>query len=140
MFRAIGSCLLLIAGSLAVGCGGGDARPGATIEGTVLLDGQPLEMGSVHFTSPQSGETTYANLDSNGKYAVEFPKVDVGQRYLISVDKPVFVAEDAYAPLPPQPKMKRKIPPKYTSRTNSGLEVEIEKGGKLTHDIELSSS
>ena len=139
MFRTIGSGLVCLAVSLALGCTGEATRPSAKIEGTVLLDGQPLEVGSVHFTSPQTGETAYANLSPGGKYVVEFPEVDLGQRYQVAITKPVVELEHATDVAPAQPKMP-KIPAKYSDRTTSGIVIEVDQGGTLTRDIELSSS
>ena len=140
MLRTIGNGLVCLAVSLAMGCTEDNARPSAKIEGTVLLDGKPLEVGSVHFTSPQTGETAYANLGPGGKYVVEFPEVDLGQSYQVAVSEPVIELEDATAVAPPPPKDARKIPPKYSNRTTSGITIEVDQGGTLTRDIELSSS
>lgn len=124
---------------MTLGCGGDRQRPAAEIQGQVRLDGEPLSQGSVHFTSPRSGETAYANLDSSGRYSVRFDQVDVGEVYEVSVSTPVIDEQDAHAVVAPQ-KMNVTIPSKYTNRTTSGLSLTIEDAGTHEFDIDMSSS
>ncbi len=139
MFRKLMFALLLCSGVVSFGCSGRSARPPATIEGVVTLDGEPLPQGSIHFTSPLTGESAYVNLEPGGTYSVTFPEADVGEAYEVSIQKPQIEEDDAHARVAPV-KMDVKIPPKYTDRTTSGLTYEIQDGGTQTFDVELTSS
>ena len=139
MFREFLFVLLLCSSAVCLGCSGRSTRPPATIEGTVTLDGKPLPQGSVHFTSPLTGESAYVNLEPGGTYSVTFPETDVGEAYEVSVRKPEIEEDDAHARVAPV-KMDVKIPPKYTDRTTSGLTYEVQEEGTQTFDIELTSS
>ncbi len=138
MVRISFAAFLVLSAALTVGCTGQTSRPSATIEGIVRYDGKPLEQASVHFTSPLTGESAVANVDSSGKYTIEFPKADVGQLYEIAIQRPYVEVEDAHA-VPKIIPMKTKIPSKYHLRTTSGLTYKVEKGGQQTFDIELQS-
>lgn len=134
-FAGVVICLVVIAG-----CGGAGARPSASISGQVRLDGAPLSAGSIHFTSPKTGETAYANLDGNGRYRVTFPEADLGAEYEVAVRAPVDEDIDATALLEnPQPRTETVIPQKYTDRTTSGLRAEIARAGENEFDFELQS-
>ncbi|MFI4875633.1 MAG: hypothetical protein ACIALR_09860 [Blastopirellula sp. JB062] len=128
----------LLATSWLIGCGGGEKRPSATIRGTVTLDDQPLTQGSVHFTSPKTGESTYANLGPNGDYEITFPFADIGQAYQISINKPVEEETDAHVlEARRNTPSEVKIPSKYTERTTSGLTLTLDRPGDTQHDIAL---
>ncbi|MEW4455208.1 hypothetical protein AB1L30_21245 [Bremerella sp. JC817] len=132
--------LMIVVGCVGMGgCSGKSSRPSATIEGVVRYNGQPLEQASVHFTSPLTGESAYANLENGGKYVIEFPEADVGQKYEIAVRRPYIEVEDAHS-APKIIPMKVAIPSKYHHRTTSGLSFQLEQGGMQTFDIELSKS
>ncbi|WP_146594569.1 carboxypeptidase-like regulatory domain-containing protein [Novipirellula galeiformis] len=127
--------------ALLVGCGGdGDARQAATISGQVLLDGAPLSVGSIQLTSPKTGESASANLDSDGRYSVTFPKADVGADYEVTLGPPVEDDLDATALMenPPE-KVRSLIPKKYTDRTTSGLKTTLEAAGENQFNVELLS-
>ncbi len=130
-------CLLA---SLVIGCGESDPRPPVEISGVVNLDGAPLQEGSIHFTSGQTGETSYANLNEKGQYSLKFPKADLNTQYEIKIGPPVVDEQDAHAlENNPPSKMKQSIPKKYLNRTTSGLKVKIEKDGKNEFDFDLTS-
>ena len=131
--------LVVLAGAILLGCSGKPSRPSATIEGTVRYNGEPLEQASVHFTSPLTGESAYANLEPGGKYSLFFPEVDVGQRYEIAVRRLYIEVENAHDP-PKIIPMKVKIPSKYHNRTTSGLSFQLEQPGLQSFDIELTRS
>lgn len=131
--------LIAILGLMLTGCQGRSSRPPAEIQGVVRLNGEPLEQASVHFTSPRTGESAYANVEPGGTYRIPFPEVDVGELYEVAVRKPVIEVEYATDAPKSQPKTV-KIPDKYANRRTSGLSFKIESGGTQTYDIELSGS
>jgi len=122
-----------------VGCQGRSSRPSAEIQGVVRMDGKPLEQASVHFTSPRTGESAYANVEPGGTYRIPFPEVDIGELYEVAVRKPILQVEYATDAPTSQPKTTH-IPGKYADRRTSGLTFKIEEGGQQTFDIELSGS
>lgn len=127
--------------SLTVGCSSDtDARPPVEINGTITLDGTPLQEASIQFTSPKTGESAYANLDAGGQYTVTFPKADIGTEYEIAISAPVVNEENAMS-LAEKPKEKTaaKIPAKYSNRTTSGLKAKIEQTGKNEFNFDLKS-
>ena len=81
-----------------------EAKSG-TLTGQVLLDGKPVERGSI-VIRPKKGKLLKAKLDENGKFA--FSKIPVG-------DYQVGIVSDL-------------VPKKYRSSKNSGLEVSVEVG------------
>ena len=132
--------LILITTSFS-GCNGStDSRPAVEINGTVTLDGDPLQEGSIQFSSPKTGESAYANLDANGHYSISFPQADIGTEYEIIVNPPVVEEENAMA-LAEKPKAKStmKIPAKYSNRTTSGLKAKIQQAGSNEANFELKS-
>lgn len=131
--------MIALFGLMLTGCQGRSSRPPADIHGVVRLDGKPLEQASVHFTSPRTGESAYANVEPGGIYRIPFPEVDIGELYEIAVRKPIVEVEYATDAPTSQPKT-TKIPDKYANRRSSGLTFKIESGGPQTFDIDLSGS
>ncbi|MBA2113467.1 hypothetical protein [Bremerella alba] len=138
MFRYALFTLAVFTWVACLGCNQRSARPSVTIEGTVTVDETPLPQGSIHFTSPLTGESAYVNLQPDGTYAVSFPEADLGEAYEVSIQKPQIELEDAHAKAE-RIKMDVKIPPKYAHRTTSGLTFTVQEGGTQTFDVELSS-
>src|SRR5262245_57469496 len=60
------------------GCAGGTTYPGATVSGTVTLDGKPIEEGTINFvpTTPGQGQAASATI-AGGKYSAA--KVPLGK-------------------------------------------------------------
>lgn len=125
--------------SLAIGCTGTqDNRPPIEISGTVTLNGQALQEASIQFTSPKTGESAYANLDTSGHYTLTFPKADIGSEYEITITPPVVEEENAMALAEkPKQKTKPKILRKYSNRTTSGLKAKIKQAGKSEFNFDL---
>lgn len=125
---------------LSIGCGGGTPRPAVTIVGIVTLDGEPLSGASIRFTSPESGETAYANLDDGGRYRVRFPEADIGVEYVATVGTPVEDDLDAtaIAENPPE-RVRDLVPEKYRDRSSSGLKVMVSGGGETEFNVDLTS-
>lgn len=126
---------------LMVGCGGSehDRRPQAEFTGVVTLDGKPLEEGSIHFVSPQTGETAAVNLGSGGAYSLVFPAVDIGAEYQVLIRNTMPPEALDASNLPPIPKMTITLPKKYTDRMTSDLKAKVEQGGKNTFDFNLNA-
>jgi hypothetical protein len=67
--------LLLFAGLLAAcgGCGG----PAATVQGTVTIDGQLAQQGTVVFHPIDKGPTAYGSIATDGTYAIRVGQGDL---------------------------------------------------------------
>lgn len=128
-----GACLFGLA--LLAGCGGGG--PGATVEGSVTLDGQPLQEGAISFV-PADGKTASAGgTITDGKYSVAVPPGP--KRVEITASK-VVGQRPAYAGDPNSPMIditKSIVPPRYNSQSELTLEVQ---SGDNQKDFALKGS
>jgi len=122
-----------------LGCGKTSSRPSASFSGTVTLDGKPLQAGSIQFTSLESGESAYVNLDSSGHFKVEFPEADVGARYDVTVGQPIQEVDAIDAMTAPAAKAVSKVPERYASRGTSKLSAKLDQMGENIVDFDLSA-
>lgn len=148
----LASCLMICSLFLLTGCGG-DGRPTLVpIEGSVTLDGQPLDGATIAFI-PNTGNTiqrgskgsstsggkftvgTYANDDGIpvGSY-----KVTVIKKELVSKLPDDYNSEDPAASRKPI-KYKWITPQSYSIPGESGLTVEITSDGMSPSTIALTS-
>src|SRR5262249_32172402 len=67
--RSTVRCLAIAAAFVIVGCN--SQGPTASIYGTVTLDGEPLEKGTITFTSVDSGGAICSGVISRGQYSVD---------------------------------------------------------------------
>ena len=131
-FRVLG--LLLLCSF--VGCGGPfDAR----VKGTVTLNGQPLDRGTVAFFPLAQGPPAHGRIDASGNYAVRVGR----EKGLPSGDYEVTVQATIPAEIPegwmgPPPKGNPITPAKYHNRATSGLKYTVSRGSNEIN-IELSS-
>jgi len=122
------------------GCETRKTRPKIEIFGTVTIDGQPLDEGSIHFSSPKTGETTYSNIDTEGNYSVSFEAADIGEAYEVAIGPTIANQNDVPASqLVALPKMSIKIPKRYSMRHTSGLTTMIEHAGRNQFDCTLKT-
>ncbi len=118
------------------GCGGGDALNRQAVSGTVLLDGQPLESGSIRF-EPQSAGTGGGTVIRAGKYALA---KEVG---LSPGDYQVAISGTAGDPGTPSmdddaPQMAQElVPPQYNTQTT--LSVTVTDNGSQQFDFSLET-
>jgi hypothetical protein len=128
-----GACLLGL--TIFVGCGGGG--PGATVEGSVTLDGQPVQNGTISFV-PADGKTASAGGKiADGKYSVAVPPGP--KRVEIAASK-VVGQRPAYAGDPNSPMIditESIIPPRYNAQSELTFEV---KAGDNQKDFALKGS
>src|SRR5262249_16252208 len=69
-------CIFVIASSsLALSGSAGKSR--ATVQGTITLDGQPIELGAISFIPVNGQSPTTGGPISNGQYSV--PSVPIGE-------------------------------------------------------------
>jgi len=141
----IGTALLCVGGlvvSLGLsGCSGnGDSRPQSEFFGVVTFDDKPMEEGSIHFTSPKTGESAFCNLGEGGAYQVTFPGGDLNESYEVTIKEAVVDTEGIPAhEMPPPVKLSVSLPQRYRQRPTSGLRATLEKPGKNHVDFALTT-
>lgn len=118
-----------------VGCGGTGLAP---VEGTVLLEGQPLADAEVIF-KPDQGRPSVGRTDENGHYklmyAQDAPGVAPGHH---RVSIATFIeADDASDDPKIQQGRKESLPAKYNKQTT--LEATIDKKGRADLNFELQA-
>jgi len=124
---------------MAWSCSRTPIRPPASFSGTVTLDGQPLESGSIQFTSLFSGEAAYVNLDSSGHFNVEFPEADVGTSYDVTVGPPIQEIDAIDAMSAPKSKSASKVPVRYANRGTSKLSAQLHQAGENAVNFDLTT-
>jgi len=119
-------CLLALAGC------SGSAYPVSTVEGTIAVDGVPLEEGSLSFSPLESnaGQAISAEIKA-GKYRSD--KVPRGKS-LVIVSSFKDIGEKHVEFGITYPKLKNMVPEKYAA----GIELNVD-AAKMTHNFELES-
>lgn len=116
------------------GCGG---KP-ASVTGVVILDGEPLEHGTVGFAPTSGGMRAAGTIQSDGSYKLMTNResgLDVGE-YAVTVSSREPGKENpAGGPPMPGPYI---TPRRYAIASTSGLQYQVDKGSNVI-DIELSS-
>jgi hypothetical protein len=130
------SALIALAGLLVSGCGSGNF---GTVNGTVSLDGKPLEGGNVAFYATGSGPVSYGTIGADGSYHLRSASRD-------SVVVGSYVATISYRSGRPSPGMTvkeiealEKVPVKYCTKDKSDLKVDVQPG-KNSIDLKLTTS
>lgn len=128
--RIVGA-VLLFGLLVTAGCSKGKAQ--SYVSGQVLLDGEPLGVGSVLMID-EAGQTANAPIEAGGKYSL---KCSPG-KYRVAVSPPAPVdplaAKAAGKPVP-EP---TKIPKSYQEVKTSGLLADIAAGSN-TYDFKLET-
>jgi hypothetical protein len=119
------------------GCGG---IYDATVSGTVSLDGKKLTVGTVSFHPVAGGPASYAQVSSDGTYAVQTGR-EQGLKsgdYVVTVEaneRPTELRSQDGGP----PAIGKRITPSwYGAKQTSGLRYTVE-GGRNTINLELTS-
>ncbi|WP_437192628.1 hypothetical protein [Planctomicrobium sp. SH527] len=135
------SLALVVVGLLSFhGCGNNSGRPPVEIHGVVKFNGEPLEEGSIHFTSPKTGESAGVNIGQAGTYQVKFNEADIGEAYEVSIGQTIVDQTGIPASeLQPPPPLKAKIPRRYMARNTSKLTAAVKAPGKNQVDFDLTS-
>lgn len=120
-------CLLIVVGC--TGCfGGGESLPElASVTGTVTMDGAPLAGANVLF-QPQSGKTTFATTDENGKFELMYNQDTEGATpgsYTVKISK---------EKNPEEPGMNL-VPPKYNDQSTLTADVKMDGENDFQFDL-----
>ena len=108
-----------------LGCGRNDL---GKVEGTVSLDGKPLEGGSAIFYPAEAGPIAYSDIGTNGSYEIR----TASQAGVLPGS---YIATVSYRSGPPSPGMTlqqilalEKVPIRYCTKETSDLHVEVNPG------------
>jgi hypothetical protein len=136
-WQLVASCFLVVA----VGGGGcnsgGSGGPATPIEGTVTLDGKPLEMGMVSFEAADGKGGFYQGPIQGGQYMVIVPANAIKGEMIVRVQGTIRTGRRV--PIGAGGAMVEEIitlPPKYN--TKSELRFKPKPAEPNTHKIELT--
>lgn len=115
---------------LVVGCGRGDVPELGDVEGTVRLDGAPIEGVMVQFHSEKGGRPGSAVTDKEGKYKLRYNAEYNGAK--IGGNK--VEISTMWPDGEPPPGKKETIPSKYNAKSELRKDV---KPGKNSFDFDL---
>lgn len=119
------------------GCG--DAKPNRTpvavVKGTVLLDGKPLETGSIE-TSVDSGRGALGSIHGG---AFELSTYGTNDGAVLGTHRIAVIARESGEAGPEGKAGKLLVPERYTSASTSKLTIEV-KDGTNTPKLELKSN
>ena len=125
---------------LQTGCGG---KHGATVNGTVLLDGEPLPedvVGTVAFFPTAGGPPATGKINDDSRYELStgMDRSLPPGNYTVTIGANERPASARGPNGGPPPAGKAITPPRYRRSKTSGLEFTVQRGGN-TIDLELSS-
>jgi hypothetical protein len=112
-------------------------RYDASLSGQLLLDGQPLDRGTITFMPTTTGPTAYGQVNAEGLYTAETgnrPGLPSGDYQVIVAVVEKIPSKDIQNP-PTYPAI---IPLKYKDPARSGITCSVEKG-KNEFNVELDS-
>jgi hypothetical protein len=128
----------------AYGCGPRSDR--LAISGKVSLNGAPLDLGSIRFTSV-GGEKMYASgaMVKDGEYHIPQPKGLPPGTYRVEINSPDTKAPlVAYRPAPGEPvaapTAPERIPPEYNTDSKQTVEVSAANENQFVFDIRTRKS
>ena len=95
------------------------------IEGKVLLDGAPLDHGSVRFEpeGAKAGISAGAVIDQ-GRFVIQVDKGLPTGKYKVSISSPEGGSTEAKMPDPNTPPPRERIPAKYNTQTELAVDVD----------------
>ena len=129
----LGLALLLLAGC------GGDPMGRKAVSGTVLLNGQPLDQGRIHFTPTDRGPTESGATIENGRFKIPRDSGLVPGTYKVSVfsydQKGARVPSEEIPGDPGNTQFRERIPAKYNAKTT--LTAEVKKDGENVFEFKL---
>ena len=102
-----------------VGCS--NATPTGSVNGKVLLDGQPYENASVVLLSMESGQGASVDIQSGGTFTIPSLPVGTYTAYLAPKSAP-----ESDAPVPV--KIDTSVPEKYWNEASSDIKITVNEG------------
>ena len=125
-------CLALVFSSLLAGC---DRTRMATVTGTVKVNGNLLEKGTITFTPVDGKRQVTGGEITGGNYSVKVPP----GLMKVSLSAPKVVGKKKVYPTPTSPEMPitvEALPPRYNDNTELQLEVT---SGTVEKDFDLKT-
>ena len=138
---------LVVTALTLIGCSGsGASLKTGTVQGKVLLNGKPLQKGTVFFFTAMGGDSASGAIQPDGTYTARYQSgfsIPAGD-YAVSIS---VIADESATPMDPSrlmdkiekeglPKPSSAIPEKYTDSKKSGL-IAVVKEGMNTVDFDL---
>jgi len=134
-------CLLLcshVLPALLIGCGSENPLGRKAVSGSVKLDGEPLEQGTIEFHPMFEGGVQSGGRIVSGKYSIPAHEGVILGKYRVSISD--FVPTPPLPPghmpgdtLPPSPKPK--VPAEWNSKSQHTVDVNKEGPFKFDFDI-----
>lgn len=127
-------CAALLVFGLLVGCSSDGGK--GTVEGTVTLNGQPLEKGLIRFVPVDGNSQPADGTITGGKFTVIAPKGE----FRVEITSPKVVGQTKMYDTPDSPtvdKIEEAIPPKYNVQTE--LQITVPKGKTENKQFDLTS-
>jgi len=138
LYLKLDSLLFSLGMIVLLGCGSGQADGKLAISGTVKLKGQPLESGTITFSSvdPQQQQMTGAQI-KNGQFSISADHGLPPGKYRVRISSPVggtAVKSDEAPGMAPAVAQDR-IPPEWGSKSNQQVEVKAGQKNHFTFEI-----
>ncbi|MHC2068709.1 carboxypeptidase-like regulatory domain-containing protein [Bremerella sp. T1] len=121
-----GFVLILLAASVAIGCGTSNMPDIGQVHGKVTLNGEPVEGAMVSFEPVEGGRTGWAMTDANGEYALKYSGNAKGTRTgenLVRITSAKSATRDDRGRVV-EAAVKEKFPPQYNSESTQTVTVE----------------
>lgn len=125
-----------------LGCGTADPLGRQAIEGTVVVDGEPLKRGDISFiaTDTSSGARSGAVI-SDGQFTIPQDKGLVPGKYVVRILATDSTQDEAlevpFGTTPMQRPVPQRIPPRYNTQSN--IVKEVVAGEDNHFDFEIST-
>lgn len=133
-----GCCLAAVGFVFLLGCGSGQAGGKLAISGTVKLKGQPLESGTITFSSadPQQQQMTGGQI-KNGQFSIPAEQGLPPGKYRVRISSPVGgpTVKPDEAPGETPTVAQDRIPPEWGSKSNQQVEIKAGQKNHFTFEI-----
>jgi len=128
---------LFVSSSLFVGCDEATVERGEPVTGTVTLDGQPLDQGSVSFIPATGGDTSAVAPVAAGAYSLPPENGLKPGKYVVRISSVEGGAGDPNI-MPGETKpAKERVPPAWNSKSKHEVEV-VDGDNAFTFDLKSS--
>jgi hypothetical protein len=122
------TCVFVIASGLLIwsGC---DGNSRARVQGTITLDGQPIELGAISFIPVDGQSPTTGGPITNGQYSVA--NVPVGEMKVAISGSKVVGKKKLYQDRPDSPEMpitENPVPAQFSDLQNTTLRLDVKPG------------
>lgn len=131
--------LMLLIPLLSYGCGNSNPLGRQAVTGTITLDGQPLERGTIEFTPQGPGTASGATIE-NGQFFIPADKGLPPGDYLVRISAANDDAEPMDMPGESSKVAPELIPPEYNTESQQTFTVSTDGENEFSLDITTSPS